>query len=90
MTEFNPFENQPPAAKKGPEPVVSQGDNWVSFQFQPAPGFDVPKLTVHGSPEFVAEKFAVDNFNGKVSQLLSRAIEVDAHFKKLWSGEGKA
>ena len=56
-------------------------DNWVSFSFVSEAGFDRIQATVHGTPEFVAEKFGVTDFNGRVSQLMDQAIAVDKYFK---------
>lgn len=70
------------SAKDAPGPVVEQKDNWVSFTFNSAAGYDRIGATVHGDPDFVAKVFAVENFNGKVSSLMKQAIEIDKYFKK--------
>ncbi|WP_190822032.1 hypothetical protein [Saccharopolyspora pogona] len=63
-------------------PVFEQKDNWVSFTFNSAPGYDRIGATVHGEPGFVAKVFAVKDFNGKVSSLMKQAVEIDKYFKK--------
>lgn len=59
----------------------SKQDNWVSFSFVSEAGFDRIQATVHGTPEFVADKFGVQEFNGKISQLMKQAVAVDGYFK---------
>ncbi|MDA3643819.1 hypothetical protein LZ318_11730 [Saccharopolyspora indica] len=71
---------------------MEKKDNWVSFSFNSAPGYDKIGATVHGEPEFVAKVFAVENFNGKVSTLMKQAVEIDKYFKKQYAKDqpGKA
>lgn len=64
---------------------MEQKDNWVSFTFNSAAGYDRMGATVHGEPQFVADLFAVKDFDGKVSTLMKRAVEVDAFFKKTYA-----
>lgn len=72
----NPFE-----PTKDPAPTVEAKDNWVSFTFASAAGYDRIGGTVHGEPKFVAELFGIEDFDGKVSTLMKRATLVDQFFK---------
>ncbi|MBX6360077.1 MAG: hypothetical protein IRZ03_08360 [Acidobacterium ailaaui] len=75
------------------EPTVEQDDNWVSFTFNSAPGYDRIGATAHGTPEFVAKVFGIENFDGKLSTLMKRAVVVDEYFKQQYQGtpaQGKA
>lgn len=88
---YDPFSDDQPAPKTtttetGGSPVVDQGDNWVSFSFNSAAGYDRIGATVHGSPEFVAKTFGITDFNGKVSSLMKQAVKVDEYFKKQYGG----
>lgn len=74
---MNPF----PTPKTSEGPFMSSDDNWVSFTFVTDGGYDKLQGTVHGSAEFVAEKFGIEDFDGKVSTLMKRAIFVDSKFK---------
>ena len=58
-------------------------DNFVSFSFVNDAGYDRVMATVHGSAEYVAGLFAVENFDGKVSTLMKRATDIDGYFKGL-------
>ncbi len=85
---FNPTSDDPFADPKDTdhEPEVlavtaSPTENWVSFNFNSDPGYDKIFATVHGTPEFVADSFAIENFDGKISTLMKRAVEVDRFFK---------
>lgn len=60
---------------------MSQGENFVSFNFNSAPGYDRIGATVHGSPEYVAAAFGIQEFDGKISTLMKQAVAVDAYFK---------
>ncbi len=71
-----------------PAPKVDQGDNWVSFSFQSAPGYDRIGATVHGTPEFVAGALGITEFDGKVSTLMQQAVVVDGYFKAWYQGDG--
>lgn len=62
-------------------------DNWVSFSFNSATGYDRIGATVHGTPQFVAEAFGIENFDGRISTLMKRAILVDSVFKKWYAGD---
>lgn len=62
-------------------------ENWVSFSFNSAPGYDRIGATVHGTPEFVAKAFAIEDFDGKISTLMKRAVEVDDYFKQQYKGD---
>lgn len=92
MTTYDPFaaDEAKPAQTAGP--AVDSGDNWVSFSFASAPGYDKIAATVHGAPEFVAAAMGIENFDGKVSTLMQQAIVVDGFFKKWYSeaNPGKA
>lgn len=77
----DPFADEAPNNSTGP--VVEQKDNWVSFSFVTSPGYDKVAATVHGEPDFIANLFAVQDFNGKISSLMKQAIEIDKYFKKL-------
>lgn len=72
--------------------VFESGDNWVSFSFQSAGGYDRIGATVHGTPEFVAENFGIKDFDGKVSTLMKQSIAIDKFFKGRYAEEnpGKA
>lgn len=70
----------PEPAKEGP--WMESKDNWVSFSFNSSPGYDKIGATVHGTPEFVAQVFAIEDFNGKVSSLMKQAVKIDEYFKK--------
>lgn len=70
----------PAPAKDGP--VMDAKDNWVSFTFASAAGYDRIGATVHGTPEFVAKTFGITDFNGKVSSLMKQAVTIDEYFKK--------
>lgn len=70
-------------------PKMEQGgkDNWVSLSFNSATGYDRIGATVHGTPQFVAEAFGIENFDGRISTLMKRAILVDSVFKKWYAGD---
>lgn len=75
----------------GPTMDKSESGNWVSFGFASEPGYGKIMATVHGSPEFVAESFGIEDFDGRISTLMKRAILVDSVFKKWYAGDsGKA
>lgn len=76
-----------PAPQASAGPVFEQKDNWVSFSFNSAPGYDKIGATVHGDPEFVAKVFAVDGFNGKISMLMKQAVLIDEYFKKQYGAD---
>lgn len=68
-------------------------DNWASVTFKPAPGYDVPAVTVHGSVQYISQALGVqDNDEGKVSKMYEGVLLVDAHLKKRYKEEnpGKA
>lgn len=92
---YDPFAEQtaePAAQAAANAPVMESKDNWVSFSFNSAPGYDRIGATVHGEPEFVAKVFAVENFDGKISTLMKQAVRIDGYFKKQYGGstQGKA
>lgn len=61
-------------------------DNWVSVTFKPAPGYDVPAVTVHGSVQYVSQALGVtDNDEGKVSKMYKGVLAVDAHIKQKYA-----
>lgn len=70
-----------PKPKTEEGPWMSSEDNWVSFGFTSDTGYDKIMGTVHGSPEFVADKFGIKDFDGKISTLMKQAVKVDAYFK---------
>ena len=78
--------------KEATGPVMEQKDNWVSFSFNSAPGYDKIGATVHGDPAFVAKVFGIQDFNGKVSSLMKTAVAIDEYFKKQYGAgqPGKA
>lgn len=67
----------------GPE---ARENDFVSFSFVNDAGYDRVMATVHGSAEYVAGLFAIEDFDGKVSTLMKRATEVDGYFKGLRQG----
>lgn len=67
-----------------------QADNFVSFNFLNDSGYDRTQATVHGTAEYVAELFAVEDFDGKISTLMKRATEIEAFFKGLKALSPKA
>lgn len=79
-------EAQTQIGKEGP--WMASDDNFVSFSFVSATGYDKIMSTVHGSPEFVAQNFGLTDFDGKVSTLMKRAIFIDGKFKE-WYGESE-
>ena len=98
---YDPFADDTEAAPRaatGPTtttegPTMEQGskDNWVSISFNSATGYDRIGATVHGTPQFVAEAFGIEDFDGRISTLMKRAILVDSVFKKWYAGDsGKA
>lgn len=60
---------------------MTQKDNWVSFSFVSDSGYDKLQGTVHGEPEYVAGMFAIEDFDGKISTLLDKALKIDKWFK---------
>lgn len=89
----DPFEDSAPSGGSEvtwPEPgptVTPTEDGKIKFFFNSAPGYDRIGASVEGTPEFVAKSFAVEDFDGRVSSLMRRAVEVDQFFKRLYQGD---
>lgn len=54
---------------------------WVSFTFVSESGYGRIQATVHGPEDYVAAKFGVTDFTGKISQLMKQAAAIDGYFK---------
>lgn len=88
--DFDPFkdpdETETPAGSTPADdpwggPIMTQQDNWVSFSFVSDSGYDKLQGTVHGDPEYVAEMFAIEDYDGKISTLMRKAVLIDKWFK---------
>jgi hypothetical protein len=84
MSNKDPFAPDVQAASSTPavQQPTQHGDNWASFSFASAPGYDRVAGTIHGSLDFIAESFGIEGFDGKLSTLMKRAATVDSFFKK--------
>lgn len=82
----DPFAPTPKTEKAATGPEFNQGDNWVSFTFMSDGGYDRIGATAHGTPEFVAKVFGIEDFDGKLSTLMKRAVLVDSYFKQQYKG----
>lgn len=61
-------------------------ENWVSVTFPAHGGYDAPKVTVHGSADYLAGLLGVKDYDGRLSTVMKQVVKVDEFFKKQVGG----
>jgi hypothetical protein len=76
--DFDPFKDE--------EENEVADHNEISVTFKAHGGFDAPWIVVRGSAEYLADLFKIKDFDGRVSTLMNRVVDLDSHYKKVIGG----